>query len=185
MKEELRTANWLNKPYDMELSVKGPIVSNRSIPLNFFSSLTSIIQNIYLEISYDPFYFNERSVGFLNKCDGDDQFHLKSVTGSSIALLLPIKSEVILSPQSELYAQLSYEEGFFMHLLTIGHLDKIYIEDMSPKLLRYYIQLLKLLVKTGATLSTRTKFHPFKISFTPKWARIRLKKINKVLDKKN
>ncbi|MDR1486939.1 MAG: hypothetical protein LBT62_02930, partial [Deltaproteobacteria bacterium] len=88
LKEELKAAQWLEKPYDMEMALAGPAVIEHAISMNILSELLDQVQNLRFATAEMACGTYRDGGTFSDKLLKMNQLVVECVTPSSFAIQL-------------------------------------------------------------------------------------------------
>jgi hypothetical protein len=178
LKEELEAAQWLEKPYDMELTLAGPSVVKHSIPVNILSKLLDQVQKLRLATAQIAEGTYRDSGRFSNKLLEQNKLMVECFNPSSFTIQLTYahENQISLFPNSDTVRP---GEDLFLTLLSSEtDFEDFKTVTMSPKFRSYYQDFLSFLSKNNVMISTRTKNHPYSVQMSPDNARDRKKLLN-------
>ncbi|MDR2302130.1 MAG: hypothetical protein LBF38_08845 [Deltaproteobacteria bacterium] len=171
LKEELKVAEWLETPYEMELTLSGARVVNQAVPITLLSNFLDKLQKLRLaaaQMASDPAHGDGRSPEKLEELS--TLRAVGSFNPSSFAIELTYLRKWHKEPS--LFPRPNDEterpgESLFLTLLS-GYADPKDIKTMisSPKLYNHYQDFLNFLIENDLTIESRTKEHPFAIKMT-------------------
>jgi hypothetical protein len=165
--EELKTAEWLESHFDIEVILSGSYVKDHSVPASFFSKFIDQFQKLRYataeNASGSTFFRSQFSKKLLTK----DELLIKALTPSSFSIQFNYAkyhlSHNLFNNNIERPG-----EALFLSLIS-GEDDSIDLDftSMSPRLLVYYCKFLNIITDNNIIIRTRTRNHPFSVKMTP------------------
>jgi hypothetical protein len=174
LREELKAAEWLEAPGDMELVLEGPSVVEHAVPADLLGQFLEQIQRLRLAIAETASGILRGSGRFANKLVEDNRLMVECFAPSSFAIRLSYaspSSEPTLFDNDETESPCDEQ---FMDLLS-GETESEELSALfkSPRLRSNYQAFLDLVAKNDVTVGTRTKKWPFRVKMSPQNARNR------------
>jgi hypothetical protein len=173
LKEEFKTAQWLEKNYDMEIAIESKEFFKKAIPATFLGRLLGYIQNLRLSTSDAISIYGGKCEVSVVKTWKENQLMAADFKAPDFATQLSYNRSTEPPFLSDPDSFRSGEDLFLILLSDSAAPEDYDIITKSPRLLCEYLDFLSFLVQYDVVMSARTKAHPFGVRISSQNAKVR------------